>query len=444
MANVKFLLRTKTANSKITVRFYEGKEIDFRKQTRESINSIYWNDKKGRPKNLTALNPKDKESLTELNETLDGLEIYILEQYRKRDETEIINSDWLDEIITAFYSGGRRIEKLDYLTNYLDYYETNILPFRKYKGSPIGYRTKQKQITIISKLKTFLQTLNKKVRVSDYGETMGNEFVTYLRDVENLNENTVGKYLKYSKTIIKDARKLRLKVSDDLEEIKGFTVETPTVIFTPNELQSIIDLNFLNERWEITRDWLIVGIYTGQRAGDLFGMNKGMITKDAKGREFINLTQEKVKARVKIPVHKEVKKILDKYKGNFPPLYSESLESNKTIFNLNLKAISKRAGLDRPETGRIFDEVNKKYVFGTYPLHKLVSSHLCRRTFASMHYGIIPTPIIMSVTKHKTETEFLKYIGKDSDELTAQMFDYWDKIESDKMDSLNDMKNSTV
>ena len=215
------------------------------------------------------------------------------------------------------------------------------------------------------------------------------------------------------------------------------------MVFTPQELQAIKDLSFLNKRWEITRDWLIVGCYTGQRAGDLFSMSAQMISTDAQGRDFINLTQSKVKARVKIPVHQEVKKILDKYNGNFPPLYSDNLDSSTVIFNNNLKQIAQRAGLDRLEYGRVYDEVQKKYIFGQYPLYKLVSSHLCRRTFATMYYGIIPTPIIMSVTKHKTEVEFLKYIGKDGDELTAQMFDYWNKIESAKIDDLNDnLKNA--
>ncbi len=439
MATIKFILQSKNDSAPIYARLSISKLQTFKRKTRENIDPKFW-DKKGQVKNIKAGTAEFLESLENIKTNLSGLETFILKYFNNRDETEIINGEWLDEIITAFYSGGRRIEKLDFLANYLDHYETNILPFRKYKGSPIGERTKQKQITIIGKLKSFLQTVNKNVRVSDYGETMGNEFITYLRDVDNLNENTVGKYLKYSKTIIKDAHKVNIQTHANLEQIKGFTVETPTVIFMSDELETIQNLNFLNERWEITRDWLIVGIYTGQRAGDLFSMTKKMISKDAKGREYINLTQAKVKARVKIPVHKEVKKILQKYKGNFPPIYSDSMESNKTIFNTNLKDIAERAGLNRPETGRVYDAEKKKYIFGTYPLHKLVSSHLCRRTFASMHYGIIPTPIIMSVTKHKTETEFLKYIGKDSDEMTAQMFDYWDKMETDKMDKLNAQK----
>ncbi|WP_090079598.1 phage integrase SAM-like domain-containing protein [Halpernia frigidisoli] len=442
MATLKFILQSKNGNAPIYARLSVSKFQTIKRKTRETINPDKWEAKKGAPKNIKSGTAETIKDLENLKQKLSAIESFVLNAYNQRNETEIINGDWLSEILEAFYNGGRKIEKLDFLPNYLDYYETYILPFRKYKGSPIAYRTKQKQITIISKLKSFLQTLNKNVRVSDYGESMGNEFVTYLRIVDNLNENTVGKYLKYSKTIIKDAYKIDIQTNSNIDQIKGFTVETPTVIFTPEELETIQKLIFLNVKWEITRDWLIIGCYTGQRAGDLFSMKKEMITKDQNEREFINLTQAKVKARVKIPIGKEVKKILEKYKGNFPPVYSQSLESNKTIFNKYLKQITERAGIDRLDKGRIYDKEQKKYIFGMYPLHKLVSSHLCRRTFATMYYGKIATPIIMSVTKHKTETEFLKYIGKDSDELTSQMFDYWDKLETEKTEQENkELKN---
>ena len=249
MATVKFFIRTKFSNAKISLRFFEGKTIDLKKVTRETVNHAFWNEAKGRPKNLKTLTEKDRKELSELTNRLDEIEVFILEQFRKRDNDEIINAEWLTEIINAYYSGGRLSEKLDFLLDYLEYYETKILPFRKSRGTPISRRTKLKQFTVINKLRAFLGTINRNFRVSDYGEAMGNEFVTYLRDVENLNENTVGKYLKYSKTIIKEAQKINIETHANLEDIKGFTVDTPTVVFTPQELQAIKDLSFLNKRW---------------------------------------------------------------------------------------------------------------------------------------------------------------------------------------------------
>jgi integrase len=441
MANVKFLLRTKTANSKITVRFYDGRLIDFRKQTRETINSSYWNDKKGFPKKLTSLNPNDEKHISELNDTLKGLETYILEHYRKRNDTEIINGEWFEEIINAYYNGGRRIEQLEYIENYLDHYRKEILPFRKYKGQPVSKRTLQKQSTTIDKFLEFLKSQSKRLKVSDYNLAVSNKFVQFLRS-QNLNDNTAGKYLKYTKTIFKDAKIENIQVNDQLGEIKGFTAETPTPYLTETEILKIQNLKLIgNEKFEITRDWLIIGCYTGQRASDLFNMNIDRIT-HLNGKDFINLNQKKTKTPVLIPIHNEVKKILDKRNGQFPPKFTDNIESAKTIFNTYLKKIVKLAEIDRLQFGRKYDAEKKHFIFGDYPMHEIVSSHICRRTFATMYYTKIPTSIIRAVTGHKTETEFLQYIGVDNNELSEQMYTHWERLDNLKNDTESQTKTA--
>ena len=434
MATITYFLQSKKNPANIYISFSAGVKQVYKRKTRETVRPDYF--AKGMIKNISSETAPVLKELADSKSKLLELKSYILKQYRDRQTTEVINGDWLSEIIEAYYNGGRKTEQLDFLKNYLVYYEENILPFRTYKNQPITKRTADKQKTVIQKLQGFLSTLNVNVRVSEYGVIMGNQFVTYMRENVTSNDNTVGKYLKYSKTIVQEAKTLGIETHPTLDSIKGFTTETPTVIFTDDELETVLKLNFLNERWEIARDWLIVGIYTGQRGTDLFSMTKAMIITDQKGRSFVDFTQQKVPVYAKIPVHNEVKRILKKYNGDFPPLYTENLESNKTMFNEHLKEICERAGIDRLDFGLQYDSDTKRNIPGKYPVHKLVSSHLCRRQFASMHYGKIPTPIIMSVTGHKTESEFLKYIGKGANELSERMFEYWDKMEDDKVQSL--------
>lgn len=440
MATVKFILQSKKPNSSIYARFSIGVNQVYKRRTRETVNPENWNTKKGSIIQRTALTKDDLQKQNELTGILNKLEEFILEQYRKRNETEIINGDWLEEIITAFYSGGRKFEQLDFIENYLEHYKTDILPFRKYKGKPITIRTKQKQLTIIEKFQDFLKTEKKRLKVSDYNIAVGNRFVTFLRK-QNLSDNTVGKYLKYTKTIFKDAKIENIQVHEQLSEIRGFTIETPTPYLKIGELEKIQELLIVNERLEQTRDWLIIGCYTGQRASDLFRMNPEKIV-NINGKEFINLSQKKTKTPVLVPIHAEVKKILDKRNGNFPPLYSDNIESAKTIFNENLKKICKLAEIDRIEYGRVYDEAKKHYVFGNYPMHDLASSHLCRRTFATMYYSKIPTAVIMSVTGHKTETEFLGYIGIDNSTLSEQMYSYWEQLDSKESKTNSQIKNA--
>jgi hypothetical protein len=56
---------------------------------------------------------------------------------------------------------------------------------------------------------------------------------------------------------------------------------------------------------------------------------------------------------------------------------------------------------------------------------ELVSSHIGQRSFASNHFGKIPTPIIMAATGHKSESSFLKYIGRSRAEMASLLAEYW-------------------
>lgn len=442
MANIFYFIRSAKNNAPIYLQFSTDRKLKIKKKTRNFVNPENWNGKpelKGTPKNIKSGTEQFLNDHNALKERLRGLESFILKEYNNRTNEEIINSDWLDEVINGFYNGGKRTIELDYLTNYLQYYKTHILPFRKYRGQPITYRTKQKQETIVLKLQEFIKTEKTRLKVSDFNLAVGNRFVLFLRE-QHLSENTIGKYLKYTKTIIKDAKQENIEVSDQLDEIKGFTVPTPTHYLTETELSEIQKLKLVGDNLQLTRDWLIIGCYTGQRAGDLFQMNKKKIV-NLNGKDFINLSQQKTKTPVLIPIHDEVKNILAKYNGDFPPVFSSNIDSSKTIFNRHLETICKLANIDRIEYGRVWDDDKKHYVFGDYPFYQLASSHIMRRTFATMYYSKIPTAIVMSVTGHKTETEFLRYIGIDNATLSEQMYTHWERLETDQKQRENNVEN---
>ena len=55
-----------------------------------------------------------------------------------------------------------------------------------------------------------------------------------------------------------------------------------------------------------------------------------------------------------------------------------------------------------------------KSYLGQFPKYQLLSSHDLRRSFATNHYGKIPTPILMKLTGHSRESAFLEYVGKNA------------------------------
>jgi integrase len=69
-----------------------------------------------------------------------------------------------------------------------------------------------------------------------------------------------------------------------------------------------------------------------------------------------------------------------------------------------------------------------------YPKYELVSSHICRRSFASNHYAteLYPTPILMNITAHKTEQMFLTYIGKEPIDYSVKLAKIWQNLASNR------------
>ena len=434
MASVFYFIQSKKDNANIYLNFAPDGSKRIKRKTQESINPIFWNaepQRKGFPKNIHSGSKELIKDIQQLREKLTSLESFVYKEYNNRKTDQLIDGEWLTNVIAKYYNDGKEIKDLEYLLKFLPHYEKNILPFRSHRGRRISHRTVQKHSTVVKYLIEFITLENPKLKVYQYDKSYSNKFEQYLRTVKLLSDNTVGRYLKHTKTIIKEAKNENIAVHPQLEDIKGFTVETPTVILELHELQKIQDLKIVSDYLETSRDWLIIGCYTGQRAGDLFKMNSKMIM-NIDGNDFINLTQSKTGVTVPIPLHKEVRKILDKRNGDFPPLFSSNSESNKTRFNKALKLIARQANINRIEKGRKYFKESKSakgyYIHGEYPLYEIISSHVCRRTFASMYYGKIPNQILMSVTGHRTEKEFLKYIGVESSELSKQMFKYWDAL----------------
>jgi len=57
----------------------------------------------------------------------------------------------------------------------------------------------------------------------------------------------------------------------------------------------------------------------------------------------------------------------------------------------------------------------------------MTSTHTARRSFATNHYGKLPTPVIMSATGHTTEKMLLAYIGKTAKDNALVLQEYWQK-----------------
>jgi len=425
MANITFHVRTKTNPSKITVRFRVGRDLDMRKTTPININPKYFNNKTGKIKHLAEYKEKDT-----IQNQLNNLETALLSEYNKTVTSGgFINSDWLATAINRHFN-IIEVTDLNYLTNYFKHYIETIKLKTNDKTGLLGTSkaTITKYETIARKIEALQKHTKKKYRLTDVDLKFRDVFLNYLINNEQLSRNTAGRYIKFLKTVCLHAQKSGYKTALELAQIKGFRVEVKKIYLSLDELAQIEDTAFSDERLQDAKDWLLIGCYIGQRASDLLHLTNENI-KHYNGRNFIELVQQKTKKRVTILIPPIVQDILDKRNGQFPPQYSDNIQSANAIFNRLIKRVCYLAGLR--ETVNDIGKVNSKTArkeTGNFPKWQLVTSHICRRSFATNFYGEMPTPLLMNITAHSTEKEFLNYIGKTPLDYAEQMAMYWDML----------------
>jgi integrase len=420
MATIKYLLQSKSETAPIYLRLSLGRANTFKRKTGLVFNPKEWSLTTGYPKTKDAQSKRIKSDLK-------NLEAHVIDKYNLDNSNGVtIDGFWLENVIKTFHN-RMEPESLDYLVSYGEHFIEK-LPYRVTANGNRGVNkdTLVKYNTIVKKLKGFEEHTKKKILIKDVNLNFRHEFIKYLTDEEKIGDNTAGRYISFVKTIVLDARKSGKSINPQINDFKGFTVKPPKIILTIEDIEKIKKAKILKDKLIIARDWLIIGCYTGQRVSDLLRMNKKMIEKNS-GFNFIVLEQVKTKVTVQIPIHSEVQTILDKRKGNFPPVFAKTNDSNSAIFNLLIKDVCKIAELNEEIKGNLYNHETKRTELGLFPKWKLVSSHICRRSFASNFYSQrqYPTPLLMSVTGHKTETMFLEYIGKKPLDYAIQLAQIW-------------------
>ena len=203
--------------------------------------------------------------------------------------------------------------------------------------------------------------------------------------------------------------------------------KTRDIYLNEEEINKIYDGKFEFDYLDNARDWFIIGLRTGFRVSDFLELSTNNI-KDG----YIEKTTKKTEFPVIIPLHNQVKEILKKRNGEFPRKITDQR------FNDFIKKVSKEVGIKKIVEGSkmteisVKDENEKEKIihrkkFGKYPKYELVSSHVCRRSFATNLYGKIDTLTIMKITGHKTEKQFLEYIKITPKEYAEKLKDFWKK-----------------
>ncbi|OQD42517.1 hypothetical protein BUL40_10375 [Croceivirga radicis] len=187
---------------------YLNGKIDFRRTVPLLINPAYFNNETGKVRKLSEFHEKDKITID-----LKELSNHILKKYNSSIVNgDSINSFWLKNRIDEFFGMTKELN-LEFLLNYSQNFIENL----RYKvnrrthrrGVSIG--TEKSYKTIKRKIEDFESYTNQKLLLKDVDIVLANNSSDYLKEVQNLSENTIGKYIKLLKSICLDAQKMVMR-----------------------------------------------------------------------------------------------------------------------------------------------------------------------------------------------------------------------------------------
>lgn len=416
MATINFIVKGKKNFSNILVRFKNGRAFDITASTGLKVDPNQWNSKKQQMRLIAGNKKKDQ-----VNRNLRLLKDFLIDEFNiDHTQGEIVDKGWLEAKINSFFNrtvddDRKKVYFREYLANYIEEAKTRPI---KGKNKPVSKGTITKYRTTLNKIVAFEEAYGKKLKFKDLNLDFYNEFVAFLSKEQRINYNTIGNYIGTIKTVARDAKLKGLPVHPHIEHPKFFApkLQSTSIYLTDEEIQKICNYDFsFSEGMDNARDLFIIGLRTGLRVSDFLRLGKENIKNG-----FFEVVTVKTGKRVIIPIHPNVEAIMKKHKG-IPRRISDQK------FNRYIKKICKEVGIDSPTHGSKLNPETKRKEPGTYPKYELVTSHICRRSFATNLYGSLPNNVIMAITGHKTETQFLNYIKTTPKENAEMLKKFWEE-----------------
>lgn len=422
MISVKYSLRDKHAKQKSTIRTsvsYHGNRIVF--CPGYSICPDCWDHKSGLPKSVRG-NVDVKITTTNLKE----LDLNIRRLYddltlngRQNITPELFQSKILQMVHPEKYGeeSVAKITLIDFVNQFVKDSETGVRmkdnQYQLEENTIKPYRTTRKHLIN-------LQTLIKKeFLITDLNQELHDEFSEYLISDLGMSKNAHSKIIMVLLQILKYAIKKKLLPSSILSEVQFNTSreETDNIYLNENEIELLMNLkDFSNKNDEEVRDMFVLACYTGLRFS-----NYAKIDLDYLQDGILKTIQIKTKQKVTIPIHPNVRKIIDKYNGVLPNVPTNQ-EFNRTLKEIGIRIPELNVPFAKQITRR-----RKKTVEETMKWEKL-TTHTARRSFCTNMYLLgVPVMTIMSISGHKTEKSFRSYIKASGEEHAKIMMGFWDK-----------------
>jgi len=379
---------------------FASKRIEF--TTGYRIDAAKWDTDKQRVRN--GCTNRLKQSASEINASLLGYYTEVQEIFKKFEVEEIMPTP--EQIKEAFNALHKPIEEVK---------QRKLTPNAFYKAFDEFVRDCGRQndwtdstYEKFAAVKNHLMNFRTELTFDFFDEKGLNDYVTYLRDVKEMRNSTIGKQLSFLKWFLRWAFKKGLHQNNAYDSYKPKLKSTQKkiIFLTWEELNKLreFEIPAAKQALDRVRDVFLFQCFTGLRYSDVFNLRRS----DIKG-DHIEVTTVKTSDSLIIELNKHSKAILDKYKD-------VAFEDDKVLpvitnqkMNDYLKELAELAGIDEPVRQTYYrgneriDEVTPKYA--------LLGTHAGRRTFICNALALgIPPQVVMKWTGHSDYKAMKPYI----------------------------------
>ena len=379
---------------------FASKRIEF--TTGYRIDAAKWDADKQRVKN--GCSNKLKQSASEINASLLGYYTEIQDIFKKFEVEEIMPTP--EQIKEAFNELHKPIEEVNPRKSTPNAFYKIFDEFVRDCGRQNDWTdsTYEKFAAVKNHLMNFRDGLT-----FDFFDEKGlNDYVTYLRDVKEMRNSTIGKQLSFLKWFLRWAFRKGVHQNNAYDSYKPKLKSTQKkiIFLTWEELNKLreFEIPAAKQALDRVRDVFLFQCFTGLRYSDVFNLRRS----DIKG-DHIEVTTVKTSDSLIIELNNHSKAILDKYKD-------VAFEDDKVLpiitnqkMNDYLKELAELAGIDEPVRQTYYrgneriDEVTPKYA--------LLGTHAGRRTFICNALALgIPPQVVMKWTGHSDYKAMKPYI----------------------------------
>ena len=404
--------------------------------TEKSINPKFWNTKPQKAFKVTHA-PELNTSLDSIKNEADKIANRLFAELHSEPEPEQIRDELIsflkiqkiknrlslelgkeptpDQLKKGLENEGLSIEskpiKNDFLSFFAHVAEQTKIRSNAKTNKPLAATTTKAFNQTLRVLKEFQTKKKTKLDFETIDRDFYDSFKKFMEKDLKFSVNTIGKHFKQIKTVLNEATEMGLNTNLRYKS-KHFRVITEAannIYLNESELMDLQKLDLSkNPRLAKVRDLFIIGAWTGLRFSDFSRLTRDNIITDTEGNQNFKIKTLKTDTEVDIPILPQTMAVLHIYGGPDNLSLPESISNQK--MNEYLKEIGEMVtSLNVPfnkerTTGGMKISTNKmKWEY--------LSTHTARRSFSTnMFERGIPVQSIMSITGHKTEQEFYKYI----------------------------------